>query len=365
VKSPVEHRIAYFISPHGFGHAARAAAVMEAVYQKNSAVRFEIFTQVPIWFFEKSLSGAFDYHPLLTDIGLVQKDSLVEDLPETVRRLGDFLPFDPGLLQNLAEQITNLNCDLIICDIAPLGIAVARTAKIPSVLIENFTWDWIYQGYLPYDERLAKHSTYLQGLFQAADYHIQTEPICQQSPQADLTTPPISRRLKTPAHQIRQQLDFSEQAKIILLTMGGVPWEYKFLEQLENQDQFHFVIPNGSNRQEIRKNLLLLPNHSSFFHPDLINAADVVIGKAGYSTLAEVYQAGVPFGYIPRPRFRETQFLTEYIAGQMTGVAITDTQFQDGSWLEILPDLLTMPRTKRRDSDGADQVAHFILERVL
>lgn len=365
MKSAVRHPIAYFISPHGFGHAARAAAVMEAIYEQNSAVRFEIFTQVPTWFFEESYSGTFGYHPLLTDIGLVQKDSLVEDLPETVRRLSDLLPFDPSLLQNLAEQITNLNCDLIICDIAPLGIAVARTAKIPSVLIENFTWDWIYQGYLQYDERLEKNITYLQGLFQAADYHIQTEPVCQQSPQADLTTPPISRRIRTSPQQIRQQLALSEQAQIVLLTMGGVPWEYKFLQQLENQDRLHFVIPNGSNRQEVRSNLVLLPNHSSFFHPDLISAADVVIGKVGYSTLAEVYQAGVPFGYVPRPRFRESQFLTEYISYQMTGVAITDTQFQDGSWLEILPDLLVMPRTKHRDVDGADQVAHFILERVL
>jgi hypothetical protein len=67
------HRIAYFITPHGYGHAARASAVMAAVHQINAAVRFEIFTQVPEWFFQDSLSGPYGHHALLTDIGLAQK----------------------------------------------------------------------------------------------------------------------------------------------------------------------------------------------------------------------------------------------------------------------------------------------------
>jgi len=65
-------RIAFFISPHGFGHAARAASVMEALAQIEPSYRFDIFTTVPAWFFAKSNSFTFKYHRLLTDIGLVQ-----------------------------------------------------------------------------------------------------------------------------------------------------------------------------------------------------------------------------------------------------------------------------------------------------
>jgi hypothetical protein len=66
-------RIAFFISPHGFGHAARAASVMEALAQIDSSHQFDIFTTVPEWFFANCNSFAFQYHQLLTDIGLVQK----------------------------------------------------------------------------------------------------------------------------------------------------------------------------------------------------------------------------------------------------------------------------------------------------
>jgi hypothetical protein len=37
-------RIACFVSSHGFGHAARASAIMEAVTEKNSSICFDIFT---------------------------------------------------------------------------------------------------------------------------------------------------------------------------------------------------------------------------------------------------------------------------------------------------------------------------------
>jgi len=48
-------RIAYFVTPHGFGHAARAAAVMVALQEIDPTIQFDIFTQVPRWFFQDSL----------------------------------------------------------------------------------------------------------------------------------------------------------------------------------------------------------------------------------------------------------------------------------------------------------------------
>ena len=138
-----KHRLAYFISPHGFGHAARAASVIEAIYEIETSIRFEIFTRVPSWFFQDSLSAPFTYHSLLTDIGMVQKTPLREDLGKTIQHLDDFLPFEPTLINYLARQLNRLKCELVICDIAPMGIVAAQHAAIPSVLVENFTWDWV------------------------------------------------------------------------------------------------------------------------------------------------------------------------------------------------------------------------------
>ncbi|HEV7844051.1 MAG TPA: glycosyltransferase family protein, partial [Pyrinomonadaceae bacterium] len=157
----IERRIAYFISPHGFGHAARSAAVMEAACRADEKIRFEIFTQVPEWFFLQSLTHEFGYHSLQTDLGLVQTTPFVVDLRETISRLDEMLPFDVRLIESLSRQLIELRCEMVVCDIAPMGIIVAERARLPSILVENFTWDWIYAEYASDDSRIGRHSDYL------------------------------------------------------------------------------------------------------------------------------------------------------------------------------------------------------------
>jgi uncharacterized protein (TIGR00661 family) len=354
-----EQCIAYFISPHGFGHAARSAAVMQALQEQNPSIQFEIFTRVPEWFFRESQIENFNYHPLLTDIGLVQKTPLVEDIGETVRQLNQLLPFDLSHIQSLAELVNTLNCRLIVCDIAPMGIAVAKEAGIPSVLIENFTWDWIYEGYLNQDSGLRSHINYLREIFDQADYHIQTEPVCAYGT-ADLITPPVSRKVKTFPLRVRERLGISPQARAVLITMGGIPNQYKFLKELEGWYDVYFVVPGARESLEIRGTLLLLPHHSDFYHPDLVHACDAVVGKLGYSTVAEVYYAGIPFGYVTRTRFRESQVLATYVRNKMRGLAFTETEFQNGNWLLGLSELLALPRIYPNHPNGAVQIANFI-----
>ena len=117
--------IAYFISSHGFGHAARSAAVMQAIAEYDPSIQFEIFTAVPAWFFQDSLSAPFNYHHLLTDFGLAQKTPFESDLGDTLRNLNAFYPITQPRLAEISETIRQFDCRLIICDIAPMGLLVA------------------------------------------------------------------------------------------------------------------------------------------------------------------------------------------------------------------------------------------------
>ncbi|MCI0478189.1 MAG: hypothetical protein L0Y55_18250, partial [Anaerolineales bacterium] len=250
----------------------------------------------------------------------------------------------------------------VICDIAPLGIAVARVVNIPSILIENFTWDWIYAGYTRDDARFEKYIAYLRGIFRAANYHIQTEPVCA-SRACDLVTRPVAREPRTSTKKIRAQLGIPPRARVILVTMGGTPsaQQHAFLDRLTQIARVHFIIPGNHRRAEKRDNLILLPHRSAFYHPDLVNASDAVIGKAGYSTVAEAYRAGIPFGYISREKFREAKTMARFIETEMRGVEISAADFESGRWIAQLPDLLAMPRLAHHAPNGATQIAKFIL----
>ena len=357
----VKHGVAYFISPHGFGHAARAASVMEALYEIETSIRFDIFTMVPSWFFQDSLSAPFTYHSVLTDVGMVQESPLREDLSKTIQHLDVFLPFEPTLIGHLAQKVKGLKCELVLCDIAPMGILVAQNAGLPSVLVENFTWDWIYQGYAGFDERINSHVDYLGHIYDSASCHIQTEPVCFHR-KADLLTLPVSREVKTPGRKVRRQLGAPVDKKMILVTMGGIPEKYPSIKELTGQRDIYFVIPGGRDSIELTENLALLPHHSDFYHPDLVNASDAVVGKLGYSTLAEVYHAGVPFGYISRPNFCESNKLVGYIRKEISGLAIKEADFHTGNWVSQLPKLLSLPRTPRKGPNGSDQIATYIFE---
>ncbi len=358
-------RIAYFISPHGFGHAARAAAVMDSLHAIAPSIRFEIFTLVPQWFFQDSLPTEFGYHALLTDVGLAQESALREDMPATLQRLSALYPFRQEHVDALARQVAGLDCECVVCDIAPLGIAVARAAHLPSILVENFTWDWIYGGYLDLEPRLSDYIAYLRDAFASADYHIQTEPVCYRpsangDERVDLVTRPVSRRPRTPAALVRERLAIPPRAPTVLITMGGIPEQHAFVDALTQMDGIYFLIPGAVQSAGRIGNVILLPHRSDFYHPDLLNACNAVVGKSGYSTVAETYYAGIPFGYISRARFREAARMAFFIEHEMRGLQIQEAEFAEGAWLARLPELLAMSRQARNEANGSVAVATFI-----
>lgn len=351
--------MAYFISSHGLGHAARAAAVMEAIYDRNPSIRFEIFTLAPEWFFKETLSGAFKYHAIRTDVGLAQRTPFHEDLSDTLTDLDAFFPFSPEAIQPIARRLKENGCCLVLCDISPMGICAGTEARIPSVLVENFTWDWIYQAYSDAEPKFLPHIQYLKTIFAEADYHVQTEPVCCYQ-DTDLTALPIARKPRSAVSRIRQNLGIDAQRPVVHITMGGIPQQYTIGEALKAHPDLIFIISGSGQTLESDGNVFTLPYHSTFYHTDIIHAADLVIGKAGYSTLAEVYYAGIPFIFVKRPMFRESAVISKFVRTHMHGMDITLEQFERGEWIGDLRRLLQKPVVSRTKPTGADQVAEFI-----
>jgi len=339
---------------------------MEALRQRLPQVHFHIFTQVPQWFFEDTLGNGFTYHHCVTDVGLIQRTPWEEDLKATADFLQTYLPFEQTLVETLRDEIRQTECQAILCDIAPLGIAVARKANLPAILVENFTWDWIYEGYMDAEPRLASAISYYREIFSQATYRIQTQPFCAPAP-CDLIASPVSRRPKHSRHEVRARLGIDEASRAVLITMGGIEQRYTALDALKQFQDVVFIIP-GSAPTFIRDaNLILLPHRSGFYHPDLLHASDAVIGKVGYSTLAEAYHAGIPFGFSARERFRESGPLVAFIEQHMPSLPIPPARFLSGEWVNDLPSLLSLPKCQDNGHliNGADQIAEFLLESVL
>ena len=355
--------IAYFVSSHGFGHAARSAAVMEAIHDQSPATRFSIYTGVPRWFFEDSMTAPFDYVECHTDVGLVQATPMDEDLPATLVELSSFLPLQGETVEQAAENVRRSGCRLIVSDISPLGIAVSAKLGLPCALIENFTWDWIYRAYLEDEPRFASFIAELQHLYSSVALRVQAEPFCEPVKES-VQVAPISRAVRQSAQEIRQRLRLPGESPFVLLTMGGFPVSYRFLERLYRYPEVTFVIPGAADSVQRERNLVLLPHRTTFQHADLVAAADMVVGKLGYSTLAEVCQAATPYLFIQRRRFPESPALARYARRRLVCEEITEPELEAAHWPTRLPDLQRDRRAPTGGAVGAQQAARLLLELI-
>ena len=354
--------IIYFVSPHGYGHAARAAAVIAEVTRLVPDARFTALTTVPRWFFDDSLDRRIDVEAVDVDLGLIQQDPFTENLAETLAALQARIPFPEEALNTLASRVDALEGDLVVCDIAPIGLAVARRCGLPSVLVENFTWEWIYRGYQEACPPLGAVAGYLAEIFHSADHHVQTEPICSPAPGAQRVAP-VSRPPRMGRSATRRALGVHGDAPMVVVTMGGVGWDDNALHMTRGEDDPWFVIP-GSPRHEHHDGVIRLPARSAFYHPDLIHAADVVVGKLGYSTLAEVWAAGVPFGYVPRPRFPESAPLEAWLQRELPCRRLTIEQLTSGDWLDAARELLAEGPCPPTRPGGAAATARVLVDIV-
>lgn len=347
-------QIACFISPHGFGHATRVIAILEALQGLHPDCHAHLFTTVAESLFA-SLADC-TYHPEPVDLGLVQGSALSVDIPATCARLRAMLPYSAERLRELAARCSG--CSFILCDIAPLGIAVGQMAKIPSVLVENFTWDWIYEPYGRAYPELRRHAQVLGALFQQADFRIQTEPLCRKT-RRDLVCGPIFRRLRTGREEVRARLEVRDR-RLVLITLGGIAQQLPDLELLGRESDLFFVIAGPDQGGECGPNCLLLPRYTALSHPDLIAAADLVVTKPGYSTLAECCQAGARTVLISRGDYPESLPLEDYARSALGAVSITPEQYDKGEWLRLARGLLARPGAAAARENGADRVAAFL-----
>jgi UDP:flavonoid glycosyltransferase YjiC (YdhE family) len=323
--------------------------------------RFEVFADTPRWFFDESVAGLYRYHQVVTDVGLRQLSALAFDGRSTLEALNSFLPFDEALVERLARTVRETSCRAVICDISPLGVAVARRAGVPSVLVENFTWPWLYEplfGVLP---AIRAHAEMISGWLSQATHHVQTEPVCDRFPGVDLYAKPMSRPPRSTRSAVRASMGVASDEPIVVITMGGVPEPLPFLPSLRALDDVTFIV-TGASETGVDGNVHLFDSQTRVYMPDLIRGADAVVAKAGYSTVAEVWAEGRPLAFVTRSDFRETAALRSWISREMVGFEIPGEDFAAGAWIDRMPELLGTPQPLSRAENGADAVAGYLVE---
>jgi hypothetical protein len=354
--------IAAFVSGHGFGHAARMCAVIDAIGRLKPDWRFMICSEIPRSFFAESISFNFEYRSIVCDIGFVQETPLIVDYEETIAKLDAFFPISQETIRLAEAKLDSRRPDAILCDIAPLGLLLAQALSVPSVLIENFLWSDLYRAVVDKNPSFEHFAGILDEYVAIADLHIAAEPALRLPEGRRVSQVlPISRCWKTEESEVRRRLGASPEKKIVFFS--GRAWDAGLIKRVSEVVKHQCIMSGGGSSLLEFKGGRAVELGDDWYHPDIMNTADSVFGKLGYSTLAEAYSSGVPFAFVARSNCRESDVLRKFALENLCSREVSrDASVEELS--QAIERLTACPKTCRKASNGADVAAKLIVKCV-
>ena len=135
------------VSTHGYGHAARQAAVLIQLHRLQPDWQLVISSSVDETFLALVLRHVpVSRRTVRWDVGMLQADALGVDQQATLQALQQVEKELPQRLQREVDWIREQDSQcVVLADIPPAAAQLARRLDAPLVWMGNFGWDEIYQ----------------------------------------------------------------------------------------------------------------------------------------------------------------------------------------------------------------------------
>lgn len=341
-------KVMYAITAHGFGHATRALVIARRLKQYYPDINLTISSAVDpeaIRRFIPDMNQHFglrqqDYEP-----GLIQKSCFEVDPQATISR---YLSLTQELEARIEAETAYLalgNFDGVISDVAAIPLAGAATLGIPSLVIGNFTWDWILKPLIENTNALAGYYADLQRQYASAAVYLRLPFHAPEHPFNKVEEAPlIGRRSVLSKSEILSRVGIVDDSKrpIVLVAVGG--WNSEALQDIviEGCSDYRLLVigdlPISARRAELLRLPFSLGKGISF--PDLVRIADACVVKPGFSTCAELVLNRAAMVGIERRNMRETEVLDERVGDYIPSTNLSLDNFFAGQWDNALETVL-------------------------
>ncbi|KAH9957447.1 hypothetical protein BC827DRAFT_1225936 [Russula dissimulans] len=136
--------LAYYCSGHGFGHATRVSAFARHILSLEESHTVYLISSAPKRVFSTATDLGAIYRNAEIDPVILQPLAYHVDRQKSLRVLESFLDKKGQKVEEEAQWLREINANCVLSDAAFLAFLAAHNARIPSVLITNFTFDSIY-----------------------------------------------------------------------------------------------------------------------------------------------------------------------------------------------------------------------------
>ena len=364
--------VAFYISGHGFGHASRQVEILNTLGPRLPAgARILVRTSAARWLFDRTLTTAATLIPGACDTGIVQIDSLRIDEAATVRAAHQFYSTFARRVEAEAALLRAHDVRLVIADAPPLACAAAAAAGIRSIVISNFTWDWIYEAY---DMRFRIGAPDVLRLIRDAYSHAAAGwrlpmygGFATFASIVDL--PFVARRATWPRRNVLEALQLPSRRPLVLASFGGYGLNGFEVQSLDCLDEWTVVVTERDTARELPEGAAFVDVNELYArglrYEDLIAAADVVATKPGYGIISECVANGTAMLYTSRGAFREYDVMVREMPQVLKCAYIDQEALLAGRWREPLDRILAAPPPSEPSATNGAQVAAESIVRIV
>lgn len=363
----------FYISGHGFGHTVRDIAVINALGARLPECEMVVRTSAPRRLFDQSVRVPIRFLEGDNDTGIVQIDSLRLDEAATIGLAAEFYRTLPSRSAAEAAILREHDARLVISDAPPLACTAAGVAGIPSVVLSNFTWDWIYEGY---ERHLAAAPDLLPAMRNAYTQATEGWRLPMHGGFATIPRvvdiPFVARhaRADRTAQDVRRDLSLPCDRPLVLFSFGGYGVAGLPFDELDCLSDAGVVVTAPAGQMGSIEGPVLRVAEEDIYgrglrYVDLVAAVDVVATKPGYGIIADCVANDTAMLYTSRGRFVEYDVMVAQMPRVLRCEYIDLDAFLAGRWRDALTRLLCQPPPPERPrTDGADVVANMIVERL-
>lgn len=329
-------KVLFYISGHGFGHATRIVAIMEALVAKCPTANIYARTKVPKYLFGTLPALLFHYYDVTIDAGVVEKGIFSQDVYSTLSQYSEINNLRNQIVDAEVEFVRREDIDIIVSDIPPLASEIGHKACIPTIAIGNFSWDFIYEPYV------RSYTNFADLIDQIRTSYKKTDILLRLPFHHDMTTfprqrdiPLIVRKYSGTPEEIRNflEIDHTDRRPIILVALRMFDTVSPHaIQELAKTNKFILLFSDKPPFEtDIGVHVLSLEGKTYRF-PDVVAVSDLVISKLGYGIVSECIAGKTPLMYPPRDDFAEYDVLRRETKDVLPSYLIPKTDFLNGKW---------------------------------
>jgi L-arabinokinase len=360
--------IAFYISGHGFGHASRQIQIINAVGARLPGIGIFLRTSAARWLLERTVTPPFIVDSEECDIGVIQIDSLRLDARATIEQACEFYSTLDERAEIEAGKLRTHDVALVISDAPPLASVAAALAGVPSLVVSNFTWDWIYKEYVEHIARAPELIPTMQEAYghAGAAWRLPMHGGFETF-RTIVDVPFVARHARHGREETRTRLGLTADRRVALLSFGGYGIRDLDLSALDCLDTWDVVVTGSIPPDTMARRLHFIYEPDIYDrglrYEDLVHAADAVVTKPGYGIISECIANETAIVYTSRGRFAEYDVLVREMPRYLRSIYIPQECLLGGRWRAALDAAANAPAPPEHPrTDGAQVIAEMIAD---